>query len=106
MLLFVYNEQGGDSIDNMVVRSNVSDGFFGGLSLSDESFPNEGARGAFAKRSQSLREASVGTAEAFAKPSRSLLGGFSKPSAPATSSRSAREDVANPSRRRHGEPTP
>ena len=54
--------------------------------------------------SRSLREASVGMAEAFAKPSRSLLGGFSKPSAPATSSSSAREDVANPSRRRHGEP--
>ena len=36
--------------------------------------------------SRSLREASVGMAEAFAKPSRSLLGGFSKPSAPATSS--------------------
>ena len=36
--------------------------------------------------SRSLQEASVGMAEAFAKPSRSLLGGFSKPSAPATSS--------------------
>ena len=36
--------------------------------------------------SRSLREASVGMAEAFAKPSRSLLGGFSKPSAPARSS--------------------
>ena len=34
--------------------------------------------------SRSLQEASVGMAEAFAKPSRSLLGGFSKPSAPAT----------------------
>ena len=43
--------------------------------------------------SRSLREASVDMAEAFAKPS-----------APATSSWSAREDVANPSRRRHGEP--
>ena len=42
--------------------------------------------------SRRLQEASVGMAEAFAKPS-----------APATSSRSAREDVANPSRRRHGE---
>ena len=42
--------------------------------------------------------------EAFEKVLRRLLGLFSKPSAPATSSRSAREDVANPSRRRHGEP--
>ena len=39
--------------------------FFGGLSLSDESFPNEGARGAFAKPSRSLQEDS-------AKPSRSV----------------------------------
>ena len=37
----------------------------GGLSLSDESFPNEGARGAFAKPSRSLQEGS-------AKPSRSV----------------------------------
>ena len=44
--------------------------FAGGLSLSDESFPNEGARGAFAKPSRRLHEASVGMAEAFAKPSR------------------------------------
>ena len=36
---------------------------YGGLSLSDESFPNEGARGAFAKPSRSLQEGS-------AKPSR------------------------------------
>ena len=39
--------------------------FFGGLSLSDESFPNGGARGAFAKPSRSLQEGS-------AKPSRSV----------------------------------
>ena len=38
---------------------------WGGLSLSDESFPNEGARGAFAKPSRSLQEGS-------AKPSRSV----------------------------------
>ena len=38
---------------------------FGGLSLADESFPNEGARGAFAKPSRSLQEGS-------AKPSRSV----------------------------------
>ena len=37
----------------------------GGLSLSDESFPNGGARGAFAKPSRSLQEGS-------AKPSRSV----------------------------------
>ena len=37
----------------------------GGLSLSDESFSNEGARGAFAKSSRSLQEGS-------AKPSRSV----------------------------------
>ena len=37
----------------------------GGLSLSDESFPNEGARGAFKKPSRSLQEGS-------AKPSRSV----------------------------------
>ena len=45
----------------------------GGLSLSDESFPNKGARGAFAKPSRRLHEASMGMAEGFAKPSRSLL---------------------------------
>ena len=39
--------------------------FLGGWSLSDESFPNEGARGAFAKPSRSLQEGS-------AKPSRSV----------------------------------
>ena len=49
----------------------------GGLSLSDESFQNEGARGAFAKPSRRLHEASVGMTEAFAKPSRSLLEVFS-----------------------------
>ena len=32
---------------------------YGGLSLSDESFPNEGARGAFAKPSRSLQEGSA-----------------------------------------------
>ena len=44
----------------------VSKGLWaGGLSLSDESFPNEGARGAFAKPSRRLHEASVGMAEGF-----------------------------------------
>ena len=43
----------------------ASDSIIGGLSLSDESFPNEGARGAFAKPSRSLQEGS-------AKPSRSV----------------------------------
>ena len=65
---------------------DVCHSFVGGLSLSDESFPNEGARGAFATPSRRLHEASVGMAEAFAKPSRSILEAFSKPSAPATSS--------------------
>ena len=36
---------------------------YGGLSLSDESFPNGGAHGAFAKPSRS--QASVGMAEGF-----------------------------------------
>ena len=45
--------------------SLFSEYFLGGLSLSDESFPNEGARGAFAKPSRSLQEGS-------AKPSRSV----------------------------------
>ena len=57
-------------------------------------------REAFKKAPRSLR----GDGEAFEKASRRLLGLFSKPSAPATSSRSAREDVANPSRRCHGKP--
>ena len=43
----------------VVIRSDdggeFSEGKFGGLSLSDESFPNGGARGAFAKPSRSLR---------------------------------------------------
>ena len=56
---------------------NISVQYNGGLSLSDESFPNEGARGAFAKPSRRLHEASMGMAEAFAKPSRSLLEAFS-----------------------------
>ena len=48
------------------------DTVYGGLSLSDESFPNKGACGAFAKSSRRLHEASVGMAEAFAKASRRL----------------------------------
>ena len=58
-----------------------------------------------AKPLRRLHESSVGMCEAFEKVSRRLLGLFSKPSAPATSSRNAREDATNPpSRRRHGEP--
>ena len=41
---------------------------FGGFSLSDESFPNGGARGAFAKPSRSLRGACL--REGFAEPPR------------------------------------
>ena len=40
----------------------------GGLSLSDESFPNEGARGAFARPLRSLRGACL--REGFAEPPR------------------------------------
>ena len=58
--------------------------FLGGLSFSDESFPNEGARGAFAKPSRSLQEGS-------AKPSRSLQGATTNPS----------RRFTNPSRRLH-----
>ena len=52
--------------------------------------------------SRRLQEASVGMTEAFAKLSRSLLGDFSKPSAPATSSRALHEDVAGAEGHTHG----
>ena len=48
--------------------------FFGGLSLSDESFPNGGARGAFAKPSRSVSSRRLrGASKA---PPRTLRGGL------------------------------
>ena len=61
----------------------------GGLSLSDESFPNEGARGAFKKPSRGLREAFA--ERVFEKASRSLQGATTNPS----------RRFTNPSRRLH-----
>ena len=56
---------------NVIINSNK-----GGLSLSDESFPNGGARGALAKPSRGLREAFA--ERVFEKASRSLQGASTK----------------------------
>ena len=66
----------------------------GGLSLSDESFPNGGARGAFAKPSRGLREAFA--ERVFEKASRSLQGASTNPSRRLTN---PSRRLTNPSRR-------
>ena len=84
LILFVTNNDHNTLFGNAACFSSAFEGLRtrsytgkGGLSLSDESFPNGGARGAFAKPPWVWLKPSRSLREAFAKPSRRLLKAFS-----------------------------